>query len=181
MTRRHLMPTAGLIAVAMTLAISSPAPAQPKTGGAEPDLLGTYGDWGAYSANAGGRKVCFALAKPGSSQTDPPNRPRNPVYMFISSRPSENVRNEVSIIIGYDFKAASDASVEIGSAKFAMYTQKDGAWIKNAAEEGRMIDAMRKSGELVVKGTSTSGTESTDRYSLKGLGQALDRTAQECK
>ena len=180
MTRRHLMPAAGLIAVAMTFAIS-PAPAQPKTGGTEPDLLGTYGDWGAYSANAGGRKVCFALAKPGSSQTDPPNRPRNPVYMFISSRPSENVRNEVSIIIGYDFKAASDASVEIGNSKFAMYTQKDGAWIKNAAEEGRMIDAMRKSGELVVKGTSSKGTQTTDRYSLKGLAQALDRTAQECK
>ena len=40
---------------------------------------------------------------------------------------------------------------------------------------------MRKTGELVVKGTSALGTQSTDKYSLKGLGQALDRTAQECK
>jgi len=62
-----------------------------------------------------------------------------------------------------------------------MYTQNDGAWIKNAAEEARMVDTMRKGGELVVKGTSARGTETTDRYSLKGLGQALDRTAQECK
>ena len=181
MTRRDLKPAAGLIAVAMTFAVSSPAPAQPNTGGSQPELLGTYGDWGAYSANSGGRKVCFALAKPASSQTVPPNRPRDPAYMFISSRPAENVRNEVSIIIGYGFKPNSDASVEIGSNKFAMYTQKDGAWIKNAAEEARMIDAMRKSGDLVVKGTSSRGTQSTDRYSLKGLGQALDRTAQECK
>jgi invasion associated locus B (IalB) protein len=152
-----------------------------QAGGAQPTLLGTYENWGAYVGNTGGRKVCFALAKPTSAQTTPPNRPRDPSYMFISTRPTENVRNEVSIIIGYGFKPNADATVEIGTNKFSMYTQNDGAWIKNAAEEARMVDAMRKNGELVVKGTSARGTQSTDRYSLKGLGQALDRTAQECK
>ena len=182
----------GLIAVAAMLSFSPLAQAQqsservqvaqaPGGGGAQPTLLGTYGDWGAYSGSSGGRKVCFALSKPTSAQTEPANRPRDPAYMFISTRPAENVRNEVSIIIGYGFKPNSEASVEIGSAKFSMYTQNDGAWIKNAAEEQRMIDAMRKSGDLVVKGTSARGTQTTDRYSLKGLGQALDRTAQECK
>ena len=61
-------------------------------------------------------------------------------------RPAENVRNEVSVIIGYSFKPSSDATVEIGANKFAMYTQNDGAWIKNAAEEARMIETMRKRG-----------------------------------
>jgi len=150
-------------------------------GAAQPSLLGTYGDWGAYVGNSGGRKVCFALAKPASSQTVPANKPRDPAYMFISTRPAENVRNEVSIIIGYGFKPSSEATIEIGGNKFAMYTQNDGAWIKNAAEETRMVDVMRKSGELVVKGVSARGTQTTDRYSLKGLGQALDRTTQECK
>src|SRR5262245_4824104 len=182
----------GLIAVAAMLSFAPLAQAQqssgrvqlaqaPGGGGAQPTLLGTYGDWGAYSGNSGGRKVCFALSKPTSAQTEPPNRPRDPSYLFISTRPAENVRNEVSIIIGYGFKPNSEASVEIGSAKFSMYTQNDGAWIKNAAEEQRMVEAMRKSGDLVIKGTSARGTASTDRYSLKGLGQALDRTAQECK
>ena len=62
-----------------------------------------------------------------------------------------------------------------------MYTQNDGAWIKNVAEEARLIDAMRKGADLTVKGTSTRGTQSTDTYSLKGLAQAMDRVAQECK
>ena len=44
-------------------------------------------------------------------------------------------------MIGYPFKPNSEASVDIGSAKFAMYTQNDGAWVKNAAEEARMVDA----------------------------------------
>jgi invasion protein IalB len=91
------------------------------------------------------------------------------------------VKNEVSLIIGYPFKASSDATAEIGSTKFAMYTQNDGAWIKNVAEEARMLDAMRKGSDLTVKGTSGRGTSSTDQFSLKGLSQALDRAEQECK
>ncbi|HKA79133.1 MAG TPA: invasion associated locus B family protein, partial [Xanthobacteraceae bacterium] len=86
-----------------------------------------------------------------------------------------------SVIIGYPFKTNSDATAEVGTAKFAMYTQDDGAWIKNVAEEARMVDAMRKGGDLTVKGTSGRGTSSTDQYSLKGLAQALDRVDQECK
>jgi invasion protein IalB len=91
------------------------------------------------------------------------------------------VRNEVSVIIGYPFKPSSDATAEIGPAKFAMYTQNDGAWIKNVAEEARLIDAMRKGSDVTIKGVSGRGTQTTDQFSLKGLGQALDRAEQECK
>ena len=56
-----------------------------------------------------------------------------------------------------------------------MYTQKDGAWIKNVTEEARLIDAMRKGADLTIKGTSSRDTQSTDVYSLKGLSQAMDR------
>lgn len=153
----------------------------PTSAGAQPALLGQFGDWGAYAASPGGHKVCFALAKPATSRTDPPNRPRDPVYMFVSSRPAEKVKDEVSVIIGYGFKPSSDATIEVGGSSYAMYTQADGAWIKNAAEEARLVEAMRKGSDLVVKGTSSRGTQTTDTYSLRGLSQALDRVAQECR
>jgi hypothetical protein len=101
--------------------------------------------------------------------------------MFISSRPAEKVKDEVSIIMGYGLQPSKDATVEVGGSAFAMYAQNDGAWIKNAAEEPRLIDAMRKSPELTVKGVSSRGTSSSDTYSLKGLAQALDRVSQECR
>lgn len=158
------------------------APAKPPAmGGAKPKLLGQYADWGAYTASPGGKKVCFAISKPVSSQTDPPNRPRNPIYMFISTRPADKVVNEVSIIIGYPFKPGSDASAAIGSTTFALYTQLDGAWIKNASEESQMIDGMRGADALIVKGESAKGTKTTDKFDLKGISQALDKVAQECK
>ncbi|MGT2440030.1 invasion associated locus B family protein [Bradyrhizobium betae] len=157
------------------------APPAAVAGGAEPTLIGQFGTWGAYSATPNGKKVCFALAKPSSSKTNPPNRPRDPAYAFVSTRPAEKVNNEVSVMIGYALKPGSESSVEAGGAAFAMYTQGDGLWIKNAAEEERMVEAMRKSAELVVKGVSAKGTETTDTFSLKGLAQALDRISQDCR
>jgi hypothetical protein len=150
-------------------------------GGAEPTLIGQFGGWGAYSAAPGGRKVCFALAKPSSSKTNPPNRPRDPAFVFVSTRPSERVANEVSVSIGYQLKPGSEGSLEIGTAKYAMYTQGDGLWIKNAADEAAMVDALKRGADVTVKGVSSKGTETTDVFSLKGLAQALDRVSQDCR
>jgi Invasion associated locus B (IalB) protein len=156
-------------------------PAAAVAGGAEPTLIGQFGTWGAYTAAPNGKKVCFALAKPSSSKTNPPNRPRDPAYAFVSTRPAEKVTNEVSVMIGYAIKPGSESTLEVGGASYAMYTQGDGLWIKNAAEEERMVEAMRKAADATVKGVSAKGTETTDTFSLKGLAQALDRLAQDCR
>ena len=171
-----------------------PAPPKPATspatgpqaaavapGPGEPTLLSQFGEWGAYTATPGGKKVCFALAKPVSSSTVPPNRPRDPAWMFISTRPSEKVTNEVSVTFGYALKPGTDATMEIAGASYAMNTQGDGAWVKNPAEETKLIDILRKSADVTIKGTSAKGTVSTDVFSLKGLSQALDKIARECR
>ena len=172
---------------AMSKSAAKPAAAKPAaaaaaaTGGAEPTLIGQFGTWGAYTATPNGKKVCFALAKPSSSKTNPPNRPRDPAYAFVSTRPAEKVTNEFSIMIGYALKPGSESTLQVGGATYAMYTQGDGLWIKNAAEEERMVEAMRKAADVVVKGVSAKGTETTDTFSMKGLSQALDRLAQDCR
>jgi hypothetical protein len=158
------------------------APAAAPSPTSQATLLGQFGDWGAYTATPGGRKVCFALAKPTSSVDNPPNRrtATNIVYMFISSRPQDKVKDEVSILVtGYQLK--TDGSITIGGAIFPTHAQNDNAWAKNVADEARIIDAMRKGSDVVVKGTTSRGTQTTDTFSLKGISQALDRVAQECK
>jgi hypothetical protein len=158
-----------------------PPPRPPAVTAAKPALLGQYDDWGAYAASPDGKKICFVISRPTSAETKPPNRPRNQPYLFITTRPADKVINEVSIAVGYPFRASSQATAEIGSTIFALYTQGDGAWIKNMAQEVRMVDAMRSSDTIVVKGESARGTATTDTYSLKGLAEALDRATRECK
>ena len=81
-------------------------------------LLGQFGDWGAYKATPGGKKVCFALSKPTSAKIEPSNKKRDPSYAFVSTRPAEKVRNEVSVIVGYPQKPGVDASATVGAASF---------------------------------------------------------------
>jgi invasion protein IalB len=179
-----LLRTMIAILAASACAFTTAAAAQDKKKAEPTDqatLLGQFGDWGAYKASPGGKMVCFALSKPTSAVTDPPGRNRDPSYAFVSTRPAEKVKNEVSIIVGYPQKPGVDASATIGSANYVMYTQNDGAWVKNAAEEAQMVDAMRKGSDMVIKSISTHNTKTTDTYSLKGISDALDKVATECK
>ncbi len=173
---------AGALALAVMVPTSASAQQKKKSDPSEQAvLLGQFGDWGAYTATPGGKKVCFALSKPTKAATDPAGRNRDASYAFISTRPAEKVKNEISVIVGYPQKPSFDASATVGSANYVMYTQNDGAWIKNAAEEAQMVEAMRKAGELVVKSQSARGTKSIDTFSLRGIGEALDKVAAECK
>ena len=79
-------------------------------------LLGQFGDWGAYRATPGGKKVCFALSKPTKAETEPAGRKRDPSYAFVSTRPAEKVKDEVSMIVGYPQKEGADATAAIGSS-----------------------------------------------------------------
>ena len=173
--------TRGSLALLVSIALSSAAQAQQKNPAEQATLLGQFGGWGAYKAAPGGKKVCFALSKPTSAAIEPSSKKRDSSYAFVSTRPAEKVKNEISVIVGYAQKPGHDATATIGSANYLLYTQNDGAWVKNAAEEPKMIDAMRKGSELVVKSESHSGAKTTDTYSLKGLAEALTKVAEECK
>jgi hypothetical protein len=166
---------AAALAAGATAAVAQPA------GGDQPTLLGQFGDWGAYKATPGGKPVCFAISKPTSAVTDPAGRSRDASYLFISTRPAEKVKNEVSTVVGYPQKPSANTTATIGAQTYAMYPQNDGAWIRNAAEEAKMVDAMRKGSDIVIRSESSRGTKTTDTYSLKGISEALDKVAEECK
>ena len=144
----------------------------------QPALLGQYDNWGAYWAAPDGHKVCFAAARPNGALS---NKSRNPAYLFITSRPQDKVKDELSAIASSPFKASADATAVVGGKTYTLVTSADGAWVKHAADETKLIEAMRKGGDLVLKGTTDRGLQSTDVFSMKGLAPALDRIARECK
>ncbi len=146
---------------------------------AKPVQVATYGDWGAFLAAAGKDKTCYALAQP--KDREPAKLKRDPAYIFISSRPSENIRNEISIIMGFPMKDGGDAQAEVGTASFELISKGTNAWVKNPAKESELIEAMKKGAKLVIKAASVNGNVTTDSYSLSGLSQALERASKECR
>jgi invasion protein IalB len=182
MNKTFLLRTAIAALTVTACAFATTASAQKKSPDEQAVLLGQFGDWGAYKATPNGKSVCFALSKPTSAVTDPPGRNRDPAYAFVSTRPAEKVKDEVSVIVGYPQKAGLEAQAAIdGTTKYVLYTQDDGAWVKNAAEEPQMVSAMRQGTEMVITSESSRGTKTTDTYSLKGISDALDKVAAECK
>jgi hypothetical protein len=146
---------------------------------AKPVQVGTFGDWGAFVAESAKEKTCYALAQP--KDREPAKLKRDPAYIFISTRPSENIRNEVSVIMGFEMKDGGDAEAEIGSDTFDLVSKGKNAWVKNVAKEGELIAAMKHGHELIVKAASVKGKMTTDTYSLSGLTQALERIKKECR
>lgn len=177
-----------LTLAALTLAMPQAAVAESRKATPNPTanatLLGQYGEWGAYTASPGGRKLCFALSRPTASSEKPPNRrsDQHNVYLFVSSRPADKVRDELSILItNYAFQTNSDATMTIGGTDFTLHTQNDGAWTKDPKDESRLIEAMRGGSEARVAATTSRGTLTFDTFSLIGVSQALDRVAKECQ
>jgi invasion protein IalB len=175
----------GLSAMTPAVAVKAHKPAQndeakdPANSKTKPVQVATYGDWGAFVAQVGEEKTCYALAKP--KDRAPATLKRDPAFIFISSRPSENIRNEVSIIMGFPMKDGGDAEADIGDVNFELISKGKDAWVKNPAKESELIGAMKKGATLTVKASSIHGNMTTDSYSLSGLSQALDRVAKECR
>jgi invasion protein IalB len=143
----------------------------------KPSQLASYGDWGVFVAQGEKSKTCYALATP--KDRAPHGLQRDPAYVFISNRPGENVREEVSIIMGFPMKEGGGRA-EIAGSGFALIAKGANAWIKNQAEEAKFVDALKKGSKLIVKASSLRGHATTDSYSLAGLAQALERVEKEC-
>ncbi len=149
------------------------------SGSGKPALIASAGDWGVYTAGGGKVKTCYALAKPKDRQ--PASLKRDAGYVFISDRPAESVKNEVSFVMGFDVKPDSAPKAEVGTTSFELVSKGANLWVKNPAEEGQFVDALRKGQRLVVKAQSKKGGSSTDTYVLAGVGPMLDRAHKDCQ
>ena len=118
-----------------------------KTG--KPSQLASYGDWGVFLAQGEKSKTCYALATP--KERAPAGLKRDPAYVFIANRPGENVREEVSIIMGFPMKEGG-ARAEIAGAGFALIAKGANAWIKNQAEEAQIRRCLEKGRETHRQG-----------------------------
>ena len=167
--------TFGRIGIAIAALMISAGLAQ----AAGPTLLGTFEDWESYKNTDTRGAVCWAVSSPKAKE--PATAKRDAIYFLITTWPKANISNEPSVVIGYQFKDGSQATVEVGSDKFNFFTKADGAWLQSKQDEQRLIAAMRGAPELTVKGFSKRGTLTTDTYSLKGISAALDKLAEGCK
>ena len=170
--------TSGAPAKPAPAGAAKPAAGSPGPGGAKATLLASFGDWGAYASGDGRTKICYALSQP--KERLPKDLKRDPGYLFVSFRPADNVRNEVAVVLGFATRDGGEAEAVVGQSTYALVTKGSNAWVRNPTEESQIIAAFTKGQSIIVKATSGRGNATSDRFSLTGFAQALERARQEC-
>jgi invasion protein IalB len=98
---------------------------------AKPNLVASFGDWNVFVGQAGKGKICYVLAQP--KTREPEGAKRESGYAFISDRPAEGVRNEVSFIMGFEV-AGGAAAAGKGDKTDAKIEKADGKPVKTKAK-----------------------------------------------
>ena len=140
--------------------------------------IGIFGDWSAFQFSEDGNPACYMSSEPTKATGN--YKKRGEVFAIITHRPAEKRIGEVSIIAGYSYKKDSTVEITIGKQEFDLFTQDDGAWAPDAGTDKRLVQAMRKGRTMVVKGTSSRGTLTTDTYSLTGFTKAYRAISRAC-
>lgn len=177
-----MMLGAGMLAVpgsALAQAAKPKLQAAASGGQAQMVLLETASRWQAFSAQPNAPKLCYALAKAVSRQ--PANLKDVEALLFVSTRPGQGVRNEISLVMNFDLKEEVEHQALIGDQKYALAAKGKNLWLKNPAEEPRMLEAMRRGSELEIRATSKRGNATADKYALAGVAQAVKRAEDACK
>jgi len=156
-----------------------PSGAAASPAGTPSERLGAADGWTAYAFSEKSGKVCYLAGEPKKSEPATAKR-RRPLAM-VTHRPAEKVANVVSFAEGYPLKEGSDVALEIGSAKFDLFTKGDSAWARTAELDKEIVETMAKGKQAIVKGMPRKGPATTDTYSLAGFAQALGMIDKACE
>jgi invasion protein IalB len=158
---------------------AKPAAAAQKSADKPKDThIGHYGDWDVFEGTEGKSKVCYMATIAKETKGAAPRKDKS--YVMVMHRPSAKNLGVVSVTSGYVFKDKSEAAVEIGGEKLSMYTSAktpDTAW---AFDDAKMVQAMLKGQNMVVKGTPAKGEAATDTYSLNGMTKSYQELNKAC-
>ena len=138
----------------------------------------TYGDWSLLTDTNAPHLFCFVTSEPKASE--PQDVPRDAPRAYISSWPKDGIRGEISFRMGSPIKKNADGTATVNRNKYNLFAAKDRVFVKDATQELKLLDAMRKGNSLTVVIASESGTTVTDTYSLSGVGSALQKLQETC-
>ena len=105
---------------------------------------------------------------------------RDPSRLFVSFRPSENIKNEISVTNGYEFKAKAPVSAKSGKKSYDLFSKGRFAWVVDNKDETKLITTMKKASRLMIIGNSNEGTQTTDHYSMMGFTKAYNKAKKSC-
>ena len=138
----------------------------------------TNGAWTLYSHQGAPGDICFITSQP--RETEPADVERDRAYFYVSSWSQDGIRNQISVLLGYDLDDQSAISVLVGNRRFGLFAKDGKGFIANATEELQLIDAMKRGNTMVVEARTKDGTTTRDTYSLIGVTASMNQLNEGC-
>jgi hypothetical protein len=142
-----------------------------------PRSTGKYKNWESFIAETDKGKICFAQTIP--TKRAPAAIKRDKSKLFVTFRPTEDIKDEVSITSGHEYKS-STVTASSGKRKYSFFSQKGFAWLLDDQEEKGFIKLMKKATNVIVKARTIKGAETTDHYSMMGFTKAYNTAKKTC-
>ena len=142
-----------------------------------PRSTGKYKNWESFVAETEKGKICFAQTVP--TKRAPGAIQRDQSKLFVTFRPGENIKDEVSVTSGHDYKS-STVTASSGKKRYSFFSQKNFAWLLDDQEEKKFIKLMKKATNVIIKARTTNGAETTDHYSMMGFTKAYNTAKKTC-
>ena len=142
-----------------------------------PRSTGKYKNWESFTAQTDKGKICFAQTIP--TKRAPASIKREKSKLFVTFRPLESIKDEVSITSGHEYKS-STVTASSGKKRYSFFSQKNFAWLLDDQEERSFIKLMKKATNVIVKARTAKGAETTDHYSMMGFTKAYNTAKKTC-
>ena len=140
--------------------------------------IGKFKDWESFILTKEGSKICFAQSIP--VVRAPKKLKREPSRLFVSFRPNENIKNEVSVTNGYEFKPKAPVAAKSGKKTYDLFSKGKFAWLVDNEDEVKLITTMKKASRLMIIGNTNKGDQTTDHYSMMGFTKAYNTAKKSC-
>ena len=140
--------------------------------------VGKFKDWESFVLSQEGNKICFAQSIP--VVRAPKKLKREPSRLFVSFRPNENIKNEISVTNGYEFKLKAPVAAKSGKKSYDLFSKGKFAWLVDNEDEAKLILTMKKASRLMIIGNTTKGDQTTDHYSMMGFTKAYNTAKKSC-
>ena len=140
--------------------------------------IGKFKDWESFVLSQEGNKICFAQSIPVIRA--PKKLKRDPSRLFVSFRPGEKIKNEVSVTNGYEFKPKAPVAAKSGKKTYDLFSKGKFAWVVDNEDETKLIATMKKASRLMIIGNTDKGDQTTDHYYMMGFTKAYNTAKKSC-
>ena len=140
--------------------------------------IGKYKDWQTMVLVELGGTVCFAQSSP---VLQAPKSNIRDARLFVTFRPAEKIKDEISASPGYEFNKNNSVIATSGKNKIKFDIIQQGfAWIADNKIEKKMVKVMKKGSRIMITGYNQKGSQTIDHYSLLGFTKAYNAAKKAC-